>query len=76
MHGQYLSLIYILDEKILEDFESTLPNYEIALDFTNYIRSIRDIHQVCLAKEVDLARVKQFWKMSVPDFTISSWNTI
>ena len=38
--------------------ESTIPNYEIALDFTNYIRSIRDIHQVCLAKEVDLAKSK------------------
>ena len=50
---------YILDEKILEDLEATLPTYEVAVDFTNYLRSIRDIHQVCLAKEVDLEKSKK-----------------
>ena len=54
-----VSIKYILDEKILEDLEATLPTYEVAVDFTNYLRSIRDIHQVCLAKEVDLEKSKK-----------------
>ena len=54
-----VSIKYILDEKILEDLEATLPTYEVAVDFTNYLRSIRDIHQVCLAKEVDLDKSKE-----------------
>ena len=47
------SLKSILEDKALASMESTLPNYETALTFTNYLRSIRDLHSLCVEKDLD-----------------------
>ena len=47
------SIKYILQEHILKDLESTLPSTSGALEYTDYLRSIREVHSMCTAKNLD-----------------------
>ena len=46
-------------EEVLKDLESTLPTYSITEEFTNYSRSIRDLHRVCTSKKLNLKEAKK-----------------
>ena len=37
---------------MLIDLENILPTSEIAQDFTNHLRDIRELHKMCVAKEL------------------------
>ena len=45
--------------KVLEDLESKLPNFSIAMEFTSYFRSIIEVHRVCTAKTLDQNEAKK-----------------
>ena len=47
------SIKYVLKENFLLDLESTLPTFAIAKDFTDYLRTIREVHKVCTSKMLD-----------------------
>ena len=53
------SIKYILREEVLKDLESTLPTFSITEQFSNYLRSIRDLHRVCTAKKLNLKEAKK-----------------
>ena len=46
------SIKHILLEDMLIDLENILPTSEIAQDFTNHLRDIRELHKMCVAKEL------------------------
>ena len=64
------SIKYILKETVLEDLESTLPNFSIDEQFTNYLRSIRELHTVCTSKKLNLQKAK----MVIDDFSQHFYN--
>ena len=45
------SIKHVLKEETLSNLEETLPNYEIALIVTGYLRSLRLVHDVSVAKD-------------------------
>ena len=47
------SIREILKEHRLQQLESILPTNSIAVEFTDYMRSIRSVHQMCVAKNLD-----------------------
>ena len=47
------SIKYFLQERVLNDLETKLPTYSIAVDFTTYFRSIRDLHKACTAQTLE-----------------------
>ena len=53
------SIKYVLREEVLKDLESTLPTFSIAEQFSNYLRSIRELHRVCTAKKLNLKEAKK-----------------
>ena len=53
------SIKYVLREEVLKDLESTLPTFSIAEQFTNHLRSIRELHRVCTSKKLNLKEAKK-----------------
>ena len=49
-HGP--SIKYILREETLIDIEAHLPDQEYARALTDYLRSVRNLHAMCTAKEL------------------------
>ena len=47
------SIKHVLKEEILVDLESILPGFDVAVHFTNYLRSIRELHKMCIAKKLE-----------------------
>ena len=47
------SIREILKEHRLQQLESILSTNSIAVEFTDYMRSIRSVHQMCVAKNLD-----------------------
>ena len=44
------------------DLEATLPTFTVARDFTEYFRTIREVHKVCTSKVLDKMEAKQVVK--------------
>ena len=43
------SIKHILREENLVDLETILPSFELTTHFTDYLRSIRELHKMCIA---------------------------
>ena len=47
------SIRFILKEENLIDLETILPNFEDTLHFTDFLRSIRELHNMVMAKNLE-----------------------
>ena len=46
------SIKKILEQEVLNELESVLPNTEYAQDLTDYLKTVRNLHQMCTAKDL------------------------
>ena len=46
------SIKKILEQEVLNELESVLPNSEYAQDLTDYLKTVRNLHQMCTAKDL------------------------
>ena len=46
------SVKYILKEESLKAIGIVLPDFEEALHFTNYLGSVREVHELCIANKL------------------------
>ena len=53
------SVKHILKEESLIDLEETLPTFEIAVKFTDYLRAVRYVHELSITKTFDPSTSKE-----------------